>query len=132
MIYAIIGVSTIFIGIAYLLTEDNASQILSGYNTMSKESQKKFNLKTFIPFFKKFHISLGVSCLVIGLLLNLSIDEKVAAVFVTLYTIAAYIYFIEKSNSFSEGNNKASNKIAQIVLIGVLIFLIIIFITKGF
>jgi hypothetical protein len=66
------------------------------------------------------------------LLLNIFIDEKTAVVFVTLYTIAAYIYFMQKTNMFYEGINKTSNKIAQIILIGILIFLIIIFVTKGF
>lgn len=125
MIYVIIGVSILFIAIAYGITINNAKYLLSGYNTMSKEEREKFDINHYIPFLKKFHLFLGVSCLVIGSSLTFIINQKVAAIFLATYPIAAYIYFINKSNTYYDDKNQSSNKLAQLILTGVLISIII-------
>ncbi|ALJ04989.1 hypothetical protein APS56_07565 [Pseudalgibacter alginicilyticus] len=132
MIYTIIGVSLIFIVVAYAVTENNASQILSGYNTMSKEEQKKFDIKAYIPFFKKFHIILGLTCMFGGLLLFYFISKKAAILFISLYPIVAYIYFIQKSNIFYKKQVKQTNKWIQLFMIAILVFIIIMVLLKEF
>ena len=41
-------VDILFIGIAYLLNENNAKYLLAGYNTMSKEEREKVDLPNFL------------------------------------------------------------------------------------
>lgn len=130
MIYFIIGTSLLFIGVAYLVTVNNAKYLLSGYNTMSKKEQEKVDIKSYIPFFKKFHIALGLSCMIIGTLLYIFINGKASAIFFGIYPIVAYIYFIRKSSVFYHGQNKSQNKLAQFALIAILIFLITVIIFK--
>ncbi|OYX27747.1 MAG: hypothetical protein B7Z06_03495 [Flavobacteriales bacterium 32-35-8] len=95
----IVTIGLLFIGIGFLLTENNASQLLSGYNTMTKEERKKFNLKDYLPFFRKFHIFLGISIIVISLIIY-QFSEKSLVFSLVLYPILAYIYFIWKSSYY--------------------------------
>ena len=92
--------SLVFIGVGYLITEQNAAYLLSGYNTMSKEKQEQVDLKGLLRFSKKFHINLGVSQAIIGFsLYYLGYDEGLN-LFLSTYSIVAYIYFIWKSAPF--------------------------------
>ena len=70
MIYVILGLSLLFIGLGFLVTKENAKYLLAGYNTMSAEERKKVNLEKYIPFFRKFHIYLGISFGVFGALIH--------------------------------------------------------------
>lgn len=47
-------VDILFIGIAYLLNENNAKYLLAGYNTMSKEEREKVDLSNFLNFGRFF------------------------------------------------------------------------------
>ncbi|MGV3588702.1 MAG: DUF3784 domain-containing protein [Adhaeribacter sp.] len=122
MIYVLIGMSILFVAIGFIVTENNAKYLLSGYNTMREEEQKKVNIKAFIPYFRKFHVFLGVSFLVFGLILNYLIDENAGGIFLAVYPILAYIYFIGTSSKYSNGLNTKRNKIGIYILIGTLVF----------
>ena len=50
-----------YIGIAFLVNEKNAKYLLSGYNTMNKQQKDKFDLKSYLIYFRKFWINIGVS-----------------------------------------------------------------------
>jgi len=104
MLDAIIGISLTAIG--FVVTEKNAKYLLAGYNTVSNEDRGKFDLKSFLHEFKKFHIPLGISLLTIGLILTLLISESVAAVFLGVYPVVAYLYFLWKSNKKLSQNKK--------------------------
>ncbi len=54
MFIAIIITNICFVGVAYLTNENNADMLLAGYNTMSKQEKKAFDLKNYLVFFKKF------------------------------------------------------------------------------
>ncbi|KAA5549039.1 DUF3784 domain-containing protein [Adhaeribacter rhizoryzae] len=124
MIYVLIGMSILFVAIGFIVTENNAKYLLSGYNTMREEEQKKVNIKAFIPYFRKFHVFLGISFLVFGLILNYLIDENAGGIFLAVYPILAYIYFISTSSKYAIGFNTRSNKVGIYILIGTLIFVI--------
>ena len=61
MFYVILGMGLLFFGLGFMITENNASSLLSGYNTMSKEEQEQFPLTEYLERFKGFHIRFG-SC----------------------------------------------------------------------
>lgn len=124
MIYLFIGMSLLFIAIGSIVTENNAKYLLSGYNTMKEEDQQKFDIKGYIPYFRKFHLFLGISFLVLGLLLYYWVNEETAGVFIGIYPILAYIYFLWSSNKFSKNIKTKWNKLGRYLLLTTLIFII--------
>src|SRR5690606_18293786 len=129
MVYVVIlFIGLAFIGIGYLLTENNASQLLSGYNTMSKKEQQKLNLKDYIPFFRKFHIFLGSSIIIIGLGLEYFFDGKAAAIFITIYSLIAYLFFVWQGSVFwTNENNPKYFKFVLWLLLLILLGIILLF-----
>jgi len=121
MIYVILGMSLMFIGIGYLVNEKNAKYLLAGYNTMSEEERKKVNLEKYIPFFKKFHIFLGLSFGILGSLIHYLIGENAAGVFLGVYPILAYIVFILESKNYALSHSKKWNNLSVSILVLVLI-----------
>lgn len=51
----------IFIGISFLINQNNAKDLLSGYNTMSDVEKQNFDIATYVLYFKKFNLFLGFS-----------------------------------------------------------------------
>ena len=67
MIFVVLGLGGVFFGLGYLITEGNASLLLSGYNTMNSEDQKSFPLKEYLREFKRFHQLFGLGFTSLGL-----------------------------------------------------------------
>lgn len=124
MLYTLLGVSLLFIGIGFLVTENNAKYLLSDYNTMNKEERKHFDLKKYLPYFRKFHIALGASILVLGLLLHYGISETASGIFLGVYPIIAYIFFLQKSKTYWTGKQNRWNNIGIFILIATLALII--------
>lgn len=124
MIYGIIGLSLLFFSIGFILTENNAKYLLSGYNTMSEEDRKKVDIKAYIPFVRTFHMFLGISYAAIGTFLIYFVSENAGGIFLTVYPIVAYIYFISASSKYSKGLSDKWNKTAVVTLIGTLLFVV--------
>ncbi len=101
MIAAILITGFIFISVGFILNKNNASQLLSGYNTMSKEKQAKFDLEGFIPYFKNFHFYLGISFIILAFLIMFLLSKKASAIFILIYPLLAYGYFLLKSRRFN-------------------------------
>nr|WP_269227937.1 DUF3784 domain-containing protein [Flavobacterium eburneipallidum] len=108
----------------FIVTENNAKYLLSGYNTMKEEDRQKFDIKSYIPYFRKFHLFLGISYLVLGLLITYLINEEVGGIFLGIYPILAYGYFMWSSRKFSKNINTKWNKLGIYILIAALIFVI--------
>ena len=124
MIYALIGISLLFVLIGFIVTENNARYLLAGYNTMSEEERKKVDIKSYIPHFRRFHIFLGVSFLLLGIIFTTLLSENAGGIFIAVYPVLAYIYFIATSSKYSKGNNMKSYRPAFFILIGSLIFVV--------
>ncbi|HET8838309.1 MAG TPA: DUF3784 domain-containing protein [Flavobacteriaceae bacterium] len=124
MIYLLAGMSVLFIAIGFILTENNAKYILSGYNTLSQEDRKKVDIQNYVPFFRRFHLFLGISLFVFGILLTYFIHINVGGIFVAVYPILAYIYFALTSSKFSRELESKNDKYAIVILVGVLIFMV--------
>lgn len=127
MIYVLVGMSVLFIAVGFILTEKNAKYLLSGYNMMSEEERSKFDIASFIPFFKSFHIVLGISFLIGGLLTNYLISELAGGMFLVAYPILAYIYFIWNSQKYAGGKNTKLYRLGVYVLLGTLILVLVLF-----
>lgn len=130
MSYVIIGMSLLFVVIGFTVTQDNAKYLLSGYNTMNEEDKKKVDMESYIPYFRKFHVYFGISFLIFGLLLTNLISENAGGIFLGVYPILAYMFFIWNSSKFSKGLSTKGNKIVVFVLLGVLVFILGLFVTE--
>lgn len=100
MMYPIIGMSLFFVALAFLVTENNAKYLLAGYNTMNEENTKKVNIKVYMQFFRRFHIFMGVSLLIIGLVVQYFSSEMIVGVALSLYPILAYVYFVWRGSKY--------------------------------
>lgn len=124
---ALIGISLLFIAIGFIVTKSNAKYLLAGYNTMSEEERKKVDIKAYIPYFRKFHVFLGISFFAFGTLLTYFINENATGIFLGTYPILAYIYFIVTSAKYFNGSiYSRKNKTGIFILAGALIFVIVI------
>ena len=123
MLFLIIFLGLLFIGTGFILTEKNAPTLLSGYNTLSKEEQAKFDLKSYLPAFRKFHLFLGLSVLVLGLILHFLVSKNAGLMFVTIYPILAYIFFIFWTKKYEPERRKGRTNLGIVVLLltGVLV-----------
>lgn len=129
MIYIAFIISLIFFSIGFIVTQNNAKYILSGYNTMSAAKRATFDIEGYAKFFKRFHTILGISLFVGTMLISL-IDNNWASRFMIGYPLAAYIYFIIEGNRFSADR---SQKLISYVVGGVLsVLLIVISLSSGF
>lgn len=125
MIYVILFLSFLFTVIGFIVTETNAKYLLSGYNTMSEKERETIDIKSYIVYFRNFHLVLGSSLLVISLLIYYFINKDWSGIFLASYPIIAYVFFIWYGTKFSkeEKKNKTSAIIGIVVLFGVLIFM---------
>ncbi|WMW78678.1 DUF3784 domain-containing protein [Flavobacterium sp. 20NA77.7] len=125
MLFPILFISILLTGIGFLVTEENASYLLSGYNTMSEEERKQFDIRGYIPFFKKFHIFLGTSLCSIGLVIYYFIDADISGLFMGIYPILAYTYFIWISNKkYSHSTSTKQRILLYAVMTGLLALII--------
>lgn len=124
MIYVIIGTSLLFVAVGFILTENNAKYLLSGYNTMNEQDRKKVDIHAYIPYFRNFHIFLGISFAVLGSILVYFVDDNAGGIFLGIYPIVAYIYFISTSSKYSKGLSEKWNKIGIVVLIFTLLIVV--------
>ena len=56
LILTVVGTGLLYVLVAKFINENNAKTWLSGYNTMSKAAQEKFDLKGYLIFFKSFFL----------------------------------------------------------------------------
>tara|TARA_B100001115_G_C15752012_1_gene367808 strand:+ start:240 stop:950 length:711 start_codon:yes stop_codon:yes gene_type:complete len=100
MLYLIIGMSLLFLVLAFVVNTNNARFLLSGYNTMTEKERAHFDLKGFLKQFKRFHIFLGLSFGIIGVLLFFQWGQNVAGWFLGLFPMLAYLVFIIRAKRF--------------------------------
>lgn len=108
--------SIIFIGLAFLVNEKNAKYLLAGYNTMSQEERQKFDIKSYIPFFRKFHIFLGISLFIICLAIHKLVNPDWSFIVMVTYPLLAYVFFIWKGNQFSKSSDRKQKRKNNIAL----------------
>jgi hypothetical protein len=102
ILISILFCDAIFIVIAYTINENNAKYLLSGYNTMSKEEQEKFDLKNYLIFFKNFFLNLGIYSFLIFLLFFFIFNEITATIIWIISVFIPMPYLIYKGYKFKK------------------------------
>lgn len=99
MIIVLFLVGCVFVGCGYLLTEKNARSLLAGYNTLSEEEKSRFDLKSFLKFFRQFHLVLGISFFFLGSLVYFFIGGPFMKIFLVVLPTVFYIQFFIRIRS---------------------------------
>ena len=96
----VIGTGLIYIFAFRFVNENNAKTWLSGYNTMSKAEQEKFDLKGYLTFFKSFFYNLGVYGTLIYFALFFMTDKQFAICVWIAIQLLPIPFIIYKGNQF--------------------------------
>ena len=113
--------SLLFVATGFIVSERNAKYTLSDYNLMSEEARKRIDIKSYLSFFRKFHVFLGVTLLILGAVLTYLINQNVGLVFLVVYPILAYTYLVVASSKYSKGLSAKWNKVGIFIMIGTLV-----------
>jgi len=130
MLVLTICLGLFFAGVGFVLTTQNASSLLAGYNTMSTAERDKVDIEGYIPFFRKFHWFLGASTILLSLAAYFFLGDVGLGYVIGLYPLLAYIYFIPAGQKYyhDSSNTWASNiaigvLIASAIAVGLLLYL---------
>lgn len=125
MLYVIIGMGCMFVAIGFLITEKNAQHLLAGYNTLTEAERARFDLQAYLPFFRNFHVFLGVSFIGLGLLLYRFWGEGAAGIFMGVYPIVMYVLFLWVGERYSLSAAYArQHRLALWILLACLVLLV--------
>ena len=73
---AIIFINSILFAIAFGLNEENSKILLAGYNNMSEEERKKFDIKNYLKFLRNFLIFISIkSTIIFGLMYLIKLQD---------------------------------------------------------
>lgn len=97
----------LFIGTGYILTENNSKYYLSGYWNLSEKEREKVDLKNFLTFFKRFHLVLGLSFLIFGLIFYFLVSKRSAGVFIAVYPVIGYTFFFFAQKKYWKETGKS-------------------------
>ena len=100
-IYIVIAfISLLYLCIGYLINKKNSKYLLAGYNTMTDDERKKFDIDNFLKFFKYFFKLQSILSILIYTLFKFLINEKIALISYSFFLILYPLYMIIKSKKF--------------------------------
>jgi hypothetical protein len=103
-------IALIFYWVGIGITKENAPYILSGYNTLSKEKKKNFDLDGYLLVHRKFFTLLAISSALLSTIIYF-IDESYFIV-VVIYQLLAFIYFFWKTLKYDQNPRNWANYFA--------------------
>jgi len=95
---SILFTDAVFIGVAYGVNEKNAKLLLAGYNTMSEQERKNFDLKSYLIYFKKFFINISIYPTILFFGLYFITEIETALMLYSLSIILPFPFLIYKGN----------------------------------
>ncbi len=90
---------------------------------MSDDERKNFDIESYIPYFRKFNLFLGVSLFTISTFILYFVNSDWSGIFMGTYPIICYTYFIWKSNDFYLKKTKKQNILTYLAMLSMLIVL---------
>lgn len=96
----VIFVSALFYAIGYYINKENSKYLLSGYNTMSDDERKKFNIEGYLKIFKPFFKNQALYSFLVFQLFHLLYDNKVSLIIYSVYISIIPLYLVFKSRQF--------------------------------
>lgn len=127
MIVVIILISMLLAGIGWLVNEKNAKYLLSGYNTLNESQRKQFDLPGYLYLFRRFHLIMGTSLMLIGLSVFYFYGVRVGGLFLAIYPVVGYIIFAYRTDYFWRRTGSNLNKVGLVVLLISLLMVLLLF-----
>ena len=100
--FPVIFVSALYYAIGYFINEENSKFLLSGYNTMSDEERKKFDIENYRIFFKSFFKQQSLISFLIFQISYLIFKVEEPLIFWSIYITIAIVYLVVKSQKFNK------------------------------
>lgn len=122
MLTAAILLSITFVLLGFIVTPGNAKYLLSGYNMMSESDRSKIDIASYLRFFNRFHIFLGIS-LFGGFWVINRFNGNWATVFMVLYPLLAYVYMVAQGSKFYRGTS--GQRSATYVVMAILVVVVL-------
>ncbi len=110
MVYLILLVGLVIMGTGFILTENNAKYLLSGYNTMTPEERAKVDAKGLVKFFNTYSRILGIVLIAVGLALYYLVGTDAAMYALMAISILGYIPLIWQSQKYYKSQKSSSSK----------------------
>lgn len=98
---SIILYSFIFLFLGLIMNENSAKYLLAGYNTMSEEERSKFDIESYIQYFKKINFSFALICIIVGFVCLKYLSENFTWIILTLLTICTSVLLVWKAQKLS-------------------------------
>lgn len=98
----VIATGLLLVLISKYINKDNAKYLLSGYNTMSKSEQEKFDLIGYLAFFKPFFYNWGVYATIAYFVVFFVTDHQIAIWFWIATQILPVPILIVKGRRFKK------------------------------
>lgn len=100
--FPVILIDVIFILIAFIINKHNAKYLLAGYNTMTIEELKRFDINGYLILFKKFFIILTItSSILFALLINFS-SQKTSLIGYSVFISIMILWISFSSNKYNK------------------------------
>ena len=104
LLLTVVGTGLVYIFATRFVNENNAKTWLSGYNTMSKVEQEKFDLAGYLVFFKSFFYNLGLYGTFIFFIFYFLTDLQFAVWVWIAVQLLPLPFLIYKGNQFKNKN----------------------------
>lgn len=127
MIIPILGLGLIFIIIGLWVNKRNAADVLSGYAHLSRQEKEKLDMTRVAVYFRRFHLFLGISTIIIGLSIHAVWGPSASIPFLVLFPLAAYLFYFSHSMFRQEGKPSRVALVSIIILIITTLFVLILF-----
>ena len=93
--FTIICMAVIYAGIGYGMNRTNAKYLLAGYNTMSAEKKKRFDIDSYLDFLKPFFKKLVWFPLLSFIVLSMFFKGEIRIAIWSFLQIAPFAYFLK-------------------------------------
>lgn len=101
----IIFVSAFYYAIGHFINKENSKYLLSGYNSMSEDERKKFDIEGYLKLFKPFFENQALYSFFVFQLFHFLYDNKTSLIIWCIYISIAPLYLVLKSQKFKKNNS---------------------------
>jgi len=98
----IIFVSALYYAIGHFINKENSKYLLSGYNTISDDERKKFDIEGYLKIFKPFFKNQALYSLIVFQLFDFLYDNKISLIIWSICISTTPLYLIIKSRQFQK------------------------------
>ena len=89
---------------------------------MPEKERNKVDISKYIPYFRRFHLWLGLSVLSLGSIVVWAFGMEAGGVFIGLYPLVAYIFFIWNTPKYTGQVRTGNDWLTIWLLMGCVLF----------